>query len=130
EKTPDSPIGYCNLGYALVAQGKPRDALVEFRRAIERDQSLVLAWRGIGIVYRTLDRPAEAVEAFRTVAGGTADVATLANLSVDQKRNYVLATELHRELRRSDAGPITPPRAERLFRFAWVSAKAGCGESA
>lgn len=130
DKTPDSALAYSNLGYALLAQGKPHDALAEFRKAIDRDPALFVAWRGVGLVYRKLDRFEEAVNAYRTATGGPAGAAALAAHCVDQKRYYVLATELHREVDRAGAGPVDASRTERLFRFAWVSARAGSGDSA
>jgi len=63
---PNSPVGYVDLAYVLLNQGRTDDALAEVEKALAVAPIEPEAYRVRGIVLSEKDRDNEATEAFRT----------------------------------------------------------------
>lgn len=65
---PNSPTLHNDLGTLLIQKNFPKDAVVEFERAVEADKKFYPAWYNLALVHASLDEPAKARRALeRTV---------------------------------------------------------------
>jgi tetratricopeptide (TPR) repeat protein len=62
---PNSPSLHNDLGQLLVQKGFPKDAEVEFERAVDADSHFYPAWYNLGLVRASRDEPTSARFAFR-----------------------------------------------------------------
>ena len=62
---PDQASIPFNIGFIQESLGRPEEAEVQFRKALELDPKLDRAWYGLGLVLISLRRPQEAIDALK-----------------------------------------------------------------
>jgi tetratricopeptide (TPR) repeat protein len=88
-KNPDSPELHNRLGSLLVQKGFPKDAEVEFERAVNADGGFYPAWYNLGLVRSSRGDELGARRAFsRAVANKPGHAAALFQLGLIEEKRY------------------------------------------
>ena len=122
---PKLPDPWINLGHLQQDQlQRFSEAEKSYRRAIELDPGASLAWNGLGNLLARLDRPQEAVVAFRrAIAKDPLNLLPYENLARAQQvvlKDFVGAEQTYREILRLD-----PKHFRSLYNLSFLLAQGG-----